>query len=166
MHQNKESIPMSIRDLVLLPFTLLARLVTGGPREETFTVRGSRSSCHAPLSLAALIVENIDAKGIHRSDGNIRLDGGSLHDLAERGLPGLTRTQRKSLSQAGDVGLESAVFSFDGDVVLTGVPLDLARRAQERGATTGFVRADLALSIAMDAARRSGRPLSGALASL
>lgn len=154
---------MSIRDLVLLPFTLLVRLIAGGPREDTFTIRGSRSSCRAPLSLAALIVENIDANGIHRSEGVVRLDGCALSSLARRGIPGLTRAQRRGLVRAGNIGSESATYSFDGDVALTGVPLDLVRRAHERGGVTGFVQADLTLSIARDAALMSGRPPSGAL---
>lgn len=146
LHRNRETAPMSIRDLARLPFTLLARLNHRRPREETFSVEGSRKTCHVPLSLAAIIVENIDVKGIYqswsRSDDVIRLDGCALHELAERGIPGLTWEQRQSLAQAGAVGLESGVYSIDGDVLLTGVPVEQTRRAQERGATIGFRHTD------------------------
>lgn len=155
-----------LRNLSLAAFALGKRLFSSPAQEDMITVSGSHGSCRIPLSVATLIVENIEIAGIHRSDTMIRLDGGKLDDLATRfDMSNLTRKQRSDLARAGDVGLESAALSFCGDVTLRGVPSSLVQRAQERAEAGGFVEADLILSLAGHAAQVSGRRLSGALAS-
>lgn len=143
------------------PFVALATAISAMRRRPT--AWGRDESCRLPLALVARIVEEIDADGIHPSDGTrLVLDGSHLADLADRGIPELTWLQRRALRRAGWVGTESAAMTFRGDVVVTDCPEQLVARARDRGAKTGFAHSDLILSMAATAATASGRPMSGA----
>lgn len=136
----------------------ILRLLPSGPK---VVIRGY-GSCRIPASIVPHIVDRIDARGVHKGGFDLRLDGGLLHDLSEGSNPGLSLRQLVGLYDAGDVGLESAALTFNGDVVIETSDPKLIERAQRRGAETGFAYGDAVMALASHAAAQSGRRLSGA----
>lgn len=147
--------------LSIAPIAFLADLLCS-LTPSAVIVHGSHGKCHIPRSLVGKISRHIDARGIHRSRGDLRLDGSQLHRLSEQGIPGLSLVERAALLRAGDVGLESAAMSFDGDVYIADCPEDIIALSQQRGAATGFGYADTVLAMASQAVIASGRAPSGA----
>ena len=137
---------------------VLLRLLPCGPK---VVIRGYDSR-RIPASIVPFIVENVDAKRIHRDAYDVRIDGGAVHDLIRLMPAELNLRQLVGLWDASDIGIESAACSMVGDVVIETHDKALVARAQTRGSGAGFDYAELTLTLAAHAAAVSGRPLSGA----
>lgn len=156
---------MFMENIFVRMFAGMTTLVKKASNEKMVRISGYSGTKIVSESALRLLVENIDAHGIHYEHDAINLDGGFACNaikkiLSENSEIKLSSVDSMYLRIIDDMACESCAMTFVGNIMFHDVSENLINLANERGASTEFKMSDMVWNLAREAAKTSGRPLS------
>jgi hypothetical protein len=144
--------------MLVTAFDCITTKFSTGNSAVVYGYRGGK--LRIPLSLAKMIVENINPSGIHSSLNSLNLDGGYVCNTIEKTIRQMSYKDRIYLHFIDDMACESAAMTFVGNIIINVPDESLIAFANERGKTAGFKTSHAIFALAHEAAALSGRELS------